>query len=103
MVFNWYDVLLLAPLLAIVGFETRQELGRSLLDALAVVSAFYLTANIAGPAAPVLRLSLDPVVNGAVTFLAIFGLLLVVLLFGARFVHDTCFQLSADAFDPLFG
>lgn len=101
--FNWYDVALLAPLLAIVAYQMRQRFSRGLLDAGAAGAALYLASCWAPAAAPALRLSLDACANAAYTFLALFAFLLLGLLLASRFVEQLMFQLSLDAFDPLVG
>lgn len=44
---TWFDALILALLVGVLLFEVRQEVGRSLLDAVALLVAFFAAAAVA--------------------------------------------------------
>jgi uncharacterized membrane protein required for colicin V production len=100
--FTWFDFGAIFPFAAIVAFETRQEFGRALLDALAALLALYLAARFTDPVSVGFTLTAPAHVNTAVTFGALFVVFLILGLTASRFAHHFT-RLTVERFDPVFG
>jgi uncharacterized membrane protein required for colicin V production len=100
---TWYDLAVILPLLGLVVLEARRPFTRGLLDAVAALVATGLASLWTGVVAGYVRLSPHPTTNTALTFLALFGVLLAAALVASRYVYQFWLQISASPLDAPLG
>jgi len=103
MTYTWYDVVIGLVLVGVIIFESRQNFGRSMLDAVAAVVALFLASACTGPVASFCSLTRDPAANLALINLALFCLFMAAGIQASRLGHHLWLYFSADPFDWFFG
>src|SRR5262249_26026424 len=100
---SWFDAIVVAAVVGLVVFETRQETGRGLLDTVATLAAAHFSFILAPGATealgwkPLPGTGISPLAHG-ILFLGMWGVSLV----ASRAVHRHT-RWTMDHFDPLFG